>query len=130
MYRGTTPTLCLSLVTSLDLSKVDGVWVTFKSPCAEMTFTGEDVVVNDAERKLYVSMTQNDTLSFGTGKVKVQARLLMEDGKAFATDVEEVPVEAILMEGVLRHDPDEDIGDTGGPDEGPGDGGSGEDVGG
>lgn len=119
MYRGTTPTLCLSLMTSLDFSNVSDVWVTFKSPCAEITFTGDDVQMNEGERKLYVSLTQEETLSFGTGKVKVQARLLMDDGKAFATDVEEVPVEAILMEGVLRND----------PDEGPGEGGSSEDVG-
>lgn len=116
-------------MTSLDLSKVVEVWVTFKASCTEMTFTGDDVLINEEESKLYVSLTQEDTLSFGTGKVKVQARLLMDDGKAFATDVEEVPVEAILMEGVLRHDPDEDIGDTGGSDKGPGEGGSGEDAG-
>lgn len=127
MYRGTTPTVCLALITSQDISEVEQMWVTFKTPAVEITYTGDEISVNTAEKKIYVTMTQEETLSFGAGSVKVQVRYLTKDGKAFATDIEEVPVKTILMEGVLHHDKDESDGGSGDPDEGTGNGGSGED---
>lgn len=111
MHRGTTPTLCLAMVTTLDLNRLSDVWVTLRNPSIEMTLSGENVHIDTDAKKAYVSLTQEQTLSFSVGKVKVQARLLMDDGKAFATDIQEVPIEAILMEGVICHDPDESEGD-------------------
>lgn len=142
MYRGTTPTLCLSLLTSLDLAEVEDIWVTLKAPSMKMTFSGEEVLLDVVEKKAYLFLSQEDTLSFGVGKVKVQARILMGDGKAFATDVQEISVDEILMEGVLCHgqedgvpdDPSDDtdggVGSGGSPDEGGGEGGAAPDVGG
>lgn len=113
MFRGTTPTLQLMLMADdLDFSDVSGIWVTLKSPCMEMTFTGDEVDLDTEEGKAYIRMTQEQTLSLGFGKVKVQARILMRDGMAYATEVAEVDVEDVLMGGVLEveDDTDEDPG--------------------
>lgn len=107
MYRGTTPTLQLVLLTDeIDFSEIAGIWVTLKSPCIEMTFSGEEVDFDADEGKAYIHMTQEQTLSLGFGKVQLQARFLMRDGKAHATDIAEVEVQDILMEGVLEVEED------------------------
>lgn len=125
MYRGTTPTLQLILLTDdIDFSQTAGIWVTLKSPCIEMTFSGEEVDFDAGEGKAYIRMTQEQTLSLGFGKVKVQARILMDDGMAYATDIAEVEVRDILMEGVLEVEEDTAEGPGEPPDGGTQDGDS------
>lgn len=139
MYRGTTPTLQLMLLTDdIDLSDVKGIWVTLKSPCVEMTFTGDEVDIDTVEKKAYIRMTQEQTLSLGFGKAKVQARILMQDGMAYATEVAEVDVQDVLMGGVLEVEDDTPEGPDGpgtdtpeggdGPADGRPEGGGGEEV--
>lgn len=121
MYRGTTPTICFSLISSIDMADATGIWLTFSMFGRSMTFTGDRITVDAPERKMYVTLTQQETLSLGTGTVKVQARVLMRDGTAYATDVSDVEVLGILMDGEISDgtdDSDEDTGDgPGDPDE-------------
>lgn len=121
MYRGTTPTLCFTVMTQLDLSKVKTVWVTFQNFVHERTYTGEEVRVEAATKKMYVDMSQEETLAFSAGKVDIQIRMLMEDGKAYATDVVTTTVEEVLRDGVIGDDTDESGGSSG---DNPGDGGT------
>lgn len=104
MYRGTTPTICFSLLSSIDMDEIAQIWLTFSMPRTKLTFTGERVIISAPNRKLYVKLTQEETLSFGTGNVKVQARILMRDGMAYASDVGELEVRGILMDGVVSED--------------------------
>lgn len=121
MYRGTTPTICFSLISSIDMADAIGIWLTFSMFNRSLTFTKGRVTVDAPERKMYVTLTQQETLSLGTGTVKVQARILMRDGTAYATDVSDVEVLGVLMDGEIcdgADDSDEGAGDgTGGSDE-------------
>lgn len=101
MYRGTTPCLKLTLDTNLDLSKVKHLWVTLKNISVEITKTEADVDINSADKYIIVTLTQEETLSIIAGKVSVQVRLLLDDGRAFATNVKQVVVNDILKGGVL-----------------------------
>ena len=101
MYRGTTPCLKLTLDTNLDLSKVKQLWVTLKNISVEITKTEADVNINSADKYIIVTLTQKETLSIIAGKVSVQVRLLLDDGRAFATNVKQVVVNDILKGGVL-----------------------------
>lgn len=101
MYRGTTPCLRLTLDTDLDLSTVKQLWVTLKNISVEITKTEADVDINSADKYIIVTLTQKETLSIIAGKVSVQVRLLLDDGRAFATNVKQVVVNDILKGGVL-----------------------------
>lgn len=113
MYRGTTPTICLTVMTSLDLSKIKTVWVTFQNLVYERTYTGEEVKINPETKKVYVEMSQEETLSLSSGKLDVQIRFLMDDGRAYATEVATTTVEDVLRDGVIDYDSSEGGGESG-----------------
>lgn len=52
MYRGTTPTLTLELDTDVSLANLTAMWVTFKTPNAEVNKTLADVVIDDAHKTI------------------------------------------------------------------------------
>lgn len=111
MYRGTTPTLCFTIMTMLDLSKVKEVWVTLRSLVYERTYSGDEVRIDNDSKKMYVDMSQYETLSFSPGKIDVQIRMLMEDGKAYATEIVTTTIEEVLKDGVIGDDSSEGGGD-------------------
>lgn len=122
MYRGTTPTICLTVMTSLDLSKIKTVWVTFQNLVYERTYTGEEVKIVPETKKIYVEMSQEETLSLSSGKLDIQIRFLMDDGRAYATEIATTTVEDVLRDGVIDYVPAEGGGESG---DIPGDGGDG-----
>lgn len=101
MYRGTTPTLCFTIMTNVDLGNVAEFWVTIRNLVGEVTFCAEDIVLDPQNKKAYVRMTQEQTLAFSSGKAKVQARFLTSQGVAYATEIGEIDVKEILRDGVI-----------------------------
>lgn len=101
MYRGTTPTLCFTVMTDVDLNNVVEFWVTIQNLVNEITFYTEDVVLDPKNKKAYIRMTQEQTLAFSFGKAKVQARFLTLSGMAYATEIGEVDIKEILHNGVI-----------------------------
>lgn len=113
MYRGTTPTICLTVMTSLDLSKIKTVWVTFQNLVYERTYTGNEVKIVPETKKMYIEMSQEETLSFSTGKIEVQVRMLMDDDRAYATEIATTTVDDVLRDGVIDYVPPESGGESG-----------------
>lgn len=101
MYRGTTPCLKLHLNTKLDLSEVSQIWVTIKGIGLKITKYLEDVDFNAVEKLIYVNLTQEETLQADIGKVQIQVRFYMKNGKAFATNIVEREFEYILEGGII-----------------------------
>lgn len=120
MYRGTTPTLCFTVMTTLDLSEVEETWITLRNLVYERTYSGDEVKVDPKNKRMYIDMSQEETLSFSPGKVNVQARMLMKSGKVFATKITSFVVEEILKDGVISCD---SFGSGGEPGDTPGCGG-------
>lgn len=114
MYRGTTPTLCFTIMTNVDLNNVVEFWITVQNLVKEITFYTEDVVLDPENKKAYIQMTQEQTLAFSFGKAKVQARFLTLSGAAYATEIGEIDVKEILHDGMIFAPPEEN------PDEGGG----------
>lgn len=104
MYRGTTPTLCFTVMTELDLSKVKQMWVTLQNLVYERTYSGDEVRIDDKQKKVYVDMTQEETLSFSAGKIDIQIRMLMDDDRAYATEIVTTTVDEVLKDGVIKDD--------------------------
>lgn len=101
MYRGTTPSLKLTLNTTLDLNELKAVWITIKCGNTMLTRELQDVEVNAEEKTFYIELTQEETLKFASGVVKIQARLLMNDEKAYATNMQEIEINNVLKGGVI-----------------------------
>lgn len=105
MYRGTTPNLYLELETELDLDSAREIWVTIKSPVSGFTKDKSEIHITPGEeegvQQLVVSLSQNDTLQLSTGRAKIQVRILMPNGRAYATEIAEVDVDQILRDGVI-----------------------------
>lgn len=105
MYRGTTPTLTISLTDgSGNPISADGfakLWLTFK--CGGVLITKEKGDLTISDNQISVTLTQDDTLSFSDekGAVQIQLRTLSDDGKATASEILSVPVERILKDGVI-----------------------------
>ena len=100
MRRGTTPTVEIT-VHGCDLSEFVTIYVTFRQGTTTIDKTGEDLEV--VENKIAVFLTQEDTLSFDSSKrtVEVQIRAVNEGGVAVASNIRQIPVDAVLKEGVI-----------------------------
>lgn len=98
--RGTTPTLVLTFDDKeLNLLETSQVYVTFNVSGTPLTKTGGDLSVS--EREIDVYLTQAETLSFPTGKIKMQANWVYPDGSRGASDVANVEFTRQLLEVVL-----------------------------
>lgn len=104
MYRGTTPTISIKLKTELDLEQIKEVYVTFKTAYSMITKGKSDIMIDSAEKKLEVMLTQEDTLALQQGVSRVQVRILLENGLAYASKIVETPVNAILLDGKIGDD--------------------------
>jgi len=101
MYRGTTPTLTLTIDSDLNFANIDKLWVTFKAGTREKTFTEDDVTIVSADKKINVQLTQEDTLYFGAGTVSVQIRVKMNNDMSYASNIKKIDVNAILKDGMI-----------------------------
>ena len=99
MRRGTTPTLRCK-IRGIRVSELDQVWITIRQKSYEVTKTLEDIIVNDFNNAFDVYLTQEETLGFHTGEVRVQLRALKDD-VAIASNIVDSEMKKILKEGVI-----------------------------
>ena len=101
MYRGTTPQIKLTLDTTLDLTDIVSLYVTFKSFAIEITKTLEDVSIDNEKKEIRVALSQEETLKLKRGAVQVQVRFRMDDDLAYATSIAKLSLDDVLKEGVI-----------------------------
>lgn len=99
MRRGTTPAIVLTV--DMDITAYT-VYVTLKNHGSEVTLSNDSVTMelDDGKTSIAFSLTQEQTLKFGTGTCEVQVRAI-HDGTAIATDIKTIDVNRILKEGVI-----------------------------
>ena len=100
MFRGTTPTIFLTLETELPLENLAELWVTFKSSMVEITKELSEVEVNSETKVVKVNLSQEETLKLFNGTCDVQIRFKIGD-LAYASTIEKIDIERILKEGVI-----------------------------
>ena len=100
MIRGTTPTLKIRLK-GIETSRLTSVYLTIKQGNREVTKTYYDGVVAESESVLSVPLTQDDTLTFGSGYVYIQLRAMTDNEVAIASKTRLILMEEILKEGVI-----------------------------
>lgn len=95
MRRGTTPTLIIQ--TDFDWTGYT-LQLTIEEGEAELVIEGERLIVEDTTN-IRVTLTQQESLMF---MKKAQVQIKAKIGESvIATDIGNVPVEAILNEGVM-----------------------------
>lgn len=98
MTRGTSPDIEL-VIPDVNLESCVSLYVTIKQDYTEVTKTLDDIEITDG--KLYVSLSQEDTLRFKPPTAQIQVRGILDTGKAFATSINTIPVDDILKNGVI-----------------------------
>lgn len=103
MYRGTTPTLRFKLKnTQIDLDTATEIWVTLKSYPYVNTWDISRCSIDNENKTISISLSQEETLALPVSSVKAQIRILLSSGQAVATTIETVDVNEILRDGVIE----------------------------
>ena len=99
MRRGTTPTITLTV----DADVHDWtMYVTFANGGNQVTFEDDRLVktLDGPQTKVEFVLSQEETLALSVGTVEVQIRAI-KDGVALATDIQRLPIDRIIKEGVI-----------------------------
>ena len=107
MYQGTTPTYLLK-IDGYDLTD-KRVFVTIQGKFKRVTKTDDDLTITYEENVSAIAfgLTQEETLGFEPGAVKMQVRFIDANGIALATEVSEIEVKPVLFRKVIAYEPDE-----------------------
>mgnify|MGYP007122035445 CR=1 FL=1 len=106
IVRGTTPTLTFHVLNEqLDLDEIAEVWITFKTKAGvkvkEITYTKEDVVIDNVEHNIELDLSQEDTLDLPDTNILVQMRVRFDNDLAYASSIIPINIGHILKEGVI-----------------------------
>ena len=102
MYRSTTPTLVLRVKNDdFDMGKIETCHVTLKSESNghELLITNPDI--DEDEQTISVTLTQEQTLEFELGSIKIQVKLMLDNGTVIASHVVRTSMREILEEEIL-----------------------------
>lgn len=106
MYRGTTPTLPISII-GADLTEAK-LYLTIRGPKGEeLTFhaPGDFTVEKDGEDTVgELKLTQEQTMMLSAGSCRAQIRWVTADGAAGATEETILSVRDVILKGVIRYD--------------------------
>lgn len=102
MYRGTTPKIKIDVVTKLKLQDMKQIWVTISNKMHEHTVELEDLLVISEDKVIYAELSQEDTLQFAAGEIRIQVRMLDNNDRAFASNIVVKQMNEILKDGVIE----------------------------
>lgn len=101
MYRGATSTVCLNLITAIDLTRLTTAKVAFKALSKSLFVDVEEVNIDRPGKRLYVSFTQEQSLSFPPGVAEVQAKLMFSDDRVYVSDISRIRFRRTLDTSVM-----------------------------
>lgn len=98
MRRGTTPTLKLALE-DIDPEEIRSLYVTLKQGDHILTKNKNECIFSDG--LIMLELTQQETLIFKPAYCEVQVRGIKTDGTAFASDIKNIRIDDILLDGEI-----------------------------
>lgn len=88
MYRGTTPTIILNIKNEdLDMSLIRLYHVTLKSEGGLVKEIFDNIHVDEENSRIYFTMSQEDTMAFSVGKIKLQLRVRLNNDMVVASKI-------------------------------------------
>lgn len=102
MYRGTTPTFFFKVKDDIILDDIAEVWISIKSQNVTLQRTLKDVVFNEEEKTIALTLSQEDTLSLTGPYAIIQLRILFKDKTACASKIIKLQLEDVLRSGIME----------------------------
>ena len=101
IIRGTTPTFTLRINDpSVDFTEAENVYASFSQGKVSITKTGEDLDIY--AQKIDVYLSQEETLKFSTGEIRIQLNWTYNNAARAATRIASVVVGENLIGKVLQ----------------------------
>lgn len=108
LIRGTTPRITVKVKNDIDLHILTEVWVYISQQNkVKVDKTIDDVSFNYEENKIYVPLTQDDTLALKKGDALIQVRALTNGEDALGMNAKSVEVIEVYKGGVIKADEEE-----------------------
>lgn len=101
MRRGTTPQITIQ-VEGINLKDCDQIVLSFKQGNKLLNKNSDDMEISDDGQSLICKLTQQETLDFSYGSVKIQLKCKTVDGEVQASDIFSKNIEDILDESVME----------------------------
>lgn len=101
MRRGTTPVVKVN-IKGIEVSELQSLYLTFDQGDIQITKKTEDLTIDTEDNSIKAHLSQQDTLEFGDGNVKIQLRAVTKDGIAVASSIKSKPIGEILMDGEIE----------------------------
>ncbi len=102
MYRSTTPTVILHIKNEdFDMNQIEICHVAIESENGRIRKVYEDPEINVEEKTLTFTMTQEDTLNFYVGVIKLQVKIKTTGGMVITSKMIKTKMNEILEEEVL-----------------------------
>ena len=93
---GTTPTFVLEFsAEEVDLAEAENLYVTIKQGHKELTYTGDDLVLEGNSIKVY--LPQEESLKFKPGIIEIQANWTYGDGDRACSDIVQLEADRNLL---------------------------------
>lgn len=102
MYRSTTPTIILNVKNEdFDMSLIDVCHVGIKSESGTVKQIYENPIIDVENKRIVITLSQEDTLRFYVGKVKIQVKAKLKNGSVISSKILKIDIKEILEEEVL-----------------------------
>lgn len=103
MFRGTTPTLHLTL-SGIPVDTLKDIYLTFHQGRNEWTLTNDRFIIDTENNKITVKLTEKETFAMDAEVATVQIRATTLDGNVIATSKSSVSVNDVYYEEIIGDD--------------------------
>lgn len=102
MYRSTTPTIILKIKNEdFDLSLIDICHITIESEFSSDKLIIENPQIDIEEKTIAFTLTQQQTLDFSVGCIKIQIKAKLQNGIVIPSKIIKTKMYEILEEDIL-----------------------------
>lgn len=102
MYKGTTPTFTFTFPPDFDPTTADQVILTFSANKKDPLIEKDDSELEINSDSIYVSLTQEETLSIPVGRLYCQINFFYDDGSRASTDIQIINIDHNLHNRVIQ----------------------------
>ncbi len=102
MFRSTTPTVRLNVKNQdFDMSQIRVCHVTMESENKLNKLVIEDPIIDVEHRRIQFRLTQEQTLGFNVGNIKIQVKIKLTNGSVISSQIVRTSMNEILEEEML-----------------------------
>ena len=102
IYRSTTPTIILNIKNEdFDLSLINICHVTLESESGQTSLRKTAPEIDVENKKISITLTQEETAKFSTGIVNVQLKIKLNNGTVIPSKIVKIDMKKILEEEFL-----------------------------